>query len=53
MQNIENAFEIKKTSNLKQFCIYKDFYIKTSWELQTKKITINADTEKKKQSKQC
>ena len=28
----------KKTSNLKQLCVYTDCYIKTSWEWQTKKL---------------
>ena len=38
MQDIENVFEIKRPSNLKQFCIYIECYIKSSWESQAKKV---------------
>ena len=38
MQEMGIAFEIKRPSNLKEPCIYRDCYIKTSWVMQTTKI---------------
>ena len=36
MQNIGNAFEIKRTATEKAICLYTDCYIKSYWEMQTK-----------------
>lgn len=47
MQDIENALKTK-TSNFKQYCIYKDCHIKTSHDKEKPKYVIDINKEKRK-----